>query len=170
MTDLPEYKSLATLDTLETFTADPSRIDERGHMNVRFYFDACARAIFHTGERLGLDGKYREQSGCDGFTSEHHIRYWGEVRQGDSYSTRSLVLAHNDKAFSVMAFVLNDTKEILASTLESTLVHVHLATRRPVSLPRELREKIDTSITGTPIVPRLVPKYGRLSEPASQTQ
>jgi acyl-CoA thioesterase FadM len=94
--------------------------DENGHMNIRHYFDLEAQAIAEVFDRMGITDDYRATRGQGFFTAEHHIRYYAEVHVGDRVSVHARIVERSDKVVHAMAFLVDDTTERLASTLEVT--------------------------------------------------
>ncbi|MGM7678626.1 thioesterase family protein [Microbacterium sp. A94] len=131
-TPVPTYEQLNALPIWESLIVQDSQIDDRDHMNIRFYFDAAARAILGMCERLGLDDHYRSSAGADVFTAEHHIRYFAELRLADTYSTRVRVGATTGKALNMTAYLLDESHGRLACAFDATLINVDLTTRRAV--------------------------------------
>lgn len=160
---IPTYQQLGALPASERLTVLPAQIDDREHMNIRHYFDAAAKVILDTCEFLGLDGHYRDEHGADVFTAEHHIRYFSELRLDDSYSTRIRIDAASDKALCMTAYLVDETQNRLACTLESTLVNVDLATRRAKPFTAEVAQQIDATLRTHDLLPWKLQGYGRLT-------
>ena len=117
--------------------------DENGHMNIRHYFDLEAQAIAEVFDRMGITDDYRTTRGQGFFTAEHHIRYYAEVHVGDRASVHARIVERSDKVVHAMAFLVDDTTERLASTLEVTATHVDLTSRRVVPFAADVADAVD---------------------------
>jgi acyl-CoA thioester hydrolase len=131
------YATIASAPVTEHFLADARLLDERVHVHVRHFFDACSHALLFVTESLGIDGAYRERTDCDGFVAQNDIRYLNEIRLGDRYSTRSQLVRNGQRSFTTRVYLLNDTTARVACTFDATIVHVNLGTRRSAPLPQE---------------------------------
>lgn len=141
---VPTYEQLSALPTWESLTVQESQIDDREHMNIRFYFDAAAKAVLGTSEALGFDGRYRQHVGADVFTTEHRIRYFTELRLGDAYSTRVQIDGATNKALSMTAYIVDESHRRLACAFKATLVNVDLTTRRAATFSPDAAQRIAT--------------------------
>lgn len=139
---VPNYEQLSALPVWESATVAQSQIDDRDHMNIRFYFDAAARAVLGACETLGFDEHYRRDVGADVFTAEHRIRYFSELRLGDAYSTRVRIDGSTDKALNMTAYLFDDSHQRVACAFEATLVNVDLTTRRAISFSSDAAQRI----------------------------
>ncbi len=125
--------------------------DENGHMNIRHYFDLEAQAITVIFDRMGITDDYRATRDQGFFTAEHHIRYYAEVHVGDQVSVHARIVERSDKIVHAMAFLVDDTTERLASTLEVTATHVDLTTRRVVPFADDVAAAVDRELSRTDV-------------------
>ncbi|QBX55961.1 thioesterase [Nocardioides seonyuensis] len=140
----------------------PQFIDANGHMNVRHYLDAGAMSADRALRDIGVDDEYRERRRLGVFTVEHHIRYLGEMHEGDLFTAHPLVLERSDKAAHFLSFILNQTGDWLAATLEIVTVHVSLDTRRPTPYPDDIAAGFDKWIARRDDVTWQVPVSGSM--------
>lgn len=160
---IPAYEQIAAIAPFEMLTVNASEIDERGHMNIRHYFDAASRCALSTCRVVGLDAQYRLATDCDVFTAEQHLHYYQELRGGETYSTRVRVVGRSDKALSLVVYVVDETGRRLAATFEVTFVNVNLSSRRPASISRGAAEMIDRAVSHSDAFGWQVELHGRLA-------
>jgi acyl-CoA thioester hydrolase len=141
--ELPSYDQVLELPALLDGTVDPDFIDVNGHMNIRHYLDYGATSADVICRRTGIDDDYRARRRMGVFTAEHHIRYFGEMHEGEKLSVHTRFLDRSGKAGHLIACILDRTHEVLACTLEILLVHVDMDTRRPVDFPADIAAGID---------------------------
>jgi acyl-CoA thioester hydrolase len=72
------------------------------------------------------------------FDFQHHLVYATEIRIGEQVSTYNRVLDKNTKRFHGMYFIVNDSRDQLACTLEYITAGVDLITRKTADFPAEL--------------------------------
>jgi acyl-CoA thioester hydrolase len=121
----------------------PEFIDANGHMNIRHYLDLGAHATMVLCEGLGIDDAYRAERRLGVFTTEHHLRYYSDMRIGEKISVHVRLLDRSAKAAHMMAFLANRSQGRLANTLELALVHVDLETRRAIAFPDDAAAGLD---------------------------
>ncbi|MBA8961905.1 acyl-CoA thioester hydrolase [Rhodococcus percolatus] len=144
---IPSYVQAASLPRECGPVAIPSDYeDENGHMNIRHYLDLEAQAIAAVFDRMGITDDYRASRGQGFFTAEHHIRYYAEVHVGDRVSVHARIVERSGKVVHAMAFLVDDTTERLASTLEVTATHVDLTSRRVVPFADDVADAVDREL------------------------
>jgi acyl-CoA thioester hydrolase len=118
-------------------------IDIMGHVNVMWYihiFDRGTRSLFNS---FGFGEEYVRRTGMGSFALESHIRYLGEVRQGEAVTVRSRILARSEKTIHFFHFMVRDHDAALAATIEVLGAHADLTRRKVVPFPPEVLEKLD---------------------------
>ncbi len=152
---LPSYDEVLELPALVEATVSPEFIDLNGHMNIRHYLDHGAHGADVLIRAAGIDDAYRAERRLGVFTAEHHIRYFSEMHAGDKFSVHALLLARSARAGHLLALILDRVTEKVACTVEITLVHVSLETRRPEPFPPDVAARLDEwverSAVGWPI-------------------
>lgn len=141
--ELPSYEQVLEVPALLDGTVDPDFIDVNGHMNIRHYLDYGAHSADVICRDVGIDDDYRAGRRMGVFTAEHHIRYFGEMHEGEKFSVHTRFLERSAKVGHLLACILDQANEVLACTLEIVLVHVDMDTRRPVAFPDDIAEEID---------------------------
>jgi len=115
-------------------------------MNVRFYLEYTALGTAGLVEEIGITDAYRAERRMGLFTAEHHLRYYSELHEGDKLSVHVRVLDRGERSVHMMAFLLDRTRGRLSNTLELTVVHVDMDTRRPVPMPDDIAEAFDALV------------------------
>lgn len=134
---------LEPLPLLLRATIDHSYLDRMGHMNVRHYLGLFDDAALHFFESFGMDETYFSTYDAGGFALQHFIRYLAEVREEDTLHIRGRMLARSAKRIHTMYFMVNETRDVLAATLEGLGSHADLVTRRTSPFPEFMAAKID---------------------------
>jgi acyl-CoA thioester hydrolase len=143
----PGPDEVRQLPALLTARVEPEWIDVNGHMNVRHYLELCAAGTsILCYDQVGIDDAYRAERRMGVFTAEHHLRYFSELHLGEKLSVHVRVLERSDKVVHMVALLVDDTHDRLANTLEVTLVHVDMDTRKAVALPEEIAAAFDQEI------------------------
>jgi acyl-CoA thioester hydrolase len=122
-------------------TIGPEYLDVMGHMNIRWYMAFYDETAWALAEALGMDVAYFHAHESGVFALQHHIRYLAEVMPGDAIAIHGRLLGVGPKRFHWMGFMLNETHDRLASTLEALVAYADLRVRRiaPFPMPLEAR-------------------------------
>jgi len=139
---LPSPAQVRQLPCFRRATIGPDHIDAMGHMNIRWYlafYDEAAWAFIAT---VGMDDAYyREQHG-GAFALQHYIRYLAEVMPGDEVAVHVRVLGLSARRVHFMGFMLNETRDRLASTLEAQVAHADMTVRRISPFPPDVAARL----------------------------
>ena len=165
---LPSLDDVLSLpDSVEgSVTAD--FIDPNGHMNVLHYLDWGSRGADALVRRAGVDDAYRSERGMGLFTAEHHLAYYGELKEGDKFSVHARVLDRSDKALHLMTFLADRSAGRLSNTLEILLVNVDLQKRRATGLPADIAAAFDACIRRSRDMSWTAPTCGAIGITASR--
>ncbi|MBK5218146.1 MAG: thioesterase family protein [Propionibacteriales bacterium] len=143
----PTAKQVLQLPSVTEREVPPEFLDENLHMNIQHYLTLGARAVGGLCDELGLGNQsYIDERRLTIFTAEQHLHYYAEMRLGQQLSVHVRLLERSAKALHAMAFLLNRSNDELAFTLEVTLVHVGMDTRRPVDFPGDIADRVDAAI------------------------
>ncbi|MCD9200147.1 thioesterase family protein [Aeromicrobium wangtongii] len=144
---VPTYEQVTELPA-QTVTVVPSEyIDENGHMNIGRYFELGGRALWDRCiDELGMDEDYLTARGMSTFTAEHHLRYFAEILQGQEASVHVRLIARSDKVLHGTSLIVNRTTRRLACTMEFTVIHIDMGTRRPTPFPEDVAGLLDTAL------------------------
>lgn len=143
----PTVDEVLQLPSVAEQEVPPEFLDENLHMNIQHYLTLGARAVGSRCDELGLGNQpYIDERRLTVFTAEQHLNYYAEMRLGQKLSVHVRLLERSAKALHAMAFLLNRSNDELAFTLEVTLVHVGMETRRPVDFPADIAAGVDAAI------------------------
>ena len=121
-------------------------LDPMGHMNIRWYialFDQAAWKFFGS---IGMSRPYFEQEQGGLFALKQFISYLAEVHVGETVAIRTRVLGRSVKRLHFMHFMVNESRQNLAATLETLTSHADLAIRRTSPFPARFAESLDDYI------------------------
>lgn len=118
-------------------------LDGMGHMNIRYYLALFDDANWLFFVSFGMDQAYYDNTTGGLFALEQHIRYFAEVRRGQTIAVRTRILGLSPKRIHFMHFMVNESTEKLASTLETVTSHVDLTVRRTSPFPDHIAANID---------------------------
>jgi acyl-CoA thioester hydrolase len=143
---LPSYEQVLELPAQIVRVIPPNYIDLNGHMNIGRYLLLGGEGVWHRCTELGMGDTYIPERGLSNFTAEHHIRYFTEVLEGEEVSTHVRLIARSDKALHALALIVNRSRQQLACTVEVTLVHMDMRSRRPTGFPADIAPLIDAAL------------------------
>ncbi|MCA9874435.1 MAG: thioesterase family protein [Anaerolineales bacterium] len=142
----PTLSQLEPLPIVYQGTVPAAYLDMMGHMNVRYYlalFDEAAWTFF---ERFGMDQAYYNSKQGGAFALQHFINYRAEVRHNDQLTIRGRMLGRSAKRVHFMLFMVNETQQKLAATIEDMGAHADLTLRRTSPFPPAIAAQIDALI------------------------
>lgn len=149
---LPSIDQVRSLPSFHAQDVPEHFIDENGHMNIGHFFMLGAMAPWERLGELGSGGPYIEERGLSFFTVEHHIRYLGELRLGESLSVRPGLAGRTAKALHAISFVVDEGRDRVACSMEVMYVHVSMQTRRAVDIPDDVAAALDAEMAAHPWV------------------
>lgn len=138
MSRRPPLENVYQLPLSYRATIPEDYLDEMGHMNVMWYTHLYGLAIRDLLAGLGFDRAYIEREQHGTFALEKHLRYFAEVRVGQQVSVYTRVVGCNGVRYHLLQFMVNDTTEQLASSMETVSAHVNLTERRSAPMPPEI--------------------------------
>jgi acyl-CoA thioester hydrolase len=121
-------------------------LDAMGHMNVRWYmalFDAASWQFFAA---HGIDEAYIRNRQLGGFALKHHIQYLAEVQPGQQVAVRTRLLGRSERRIHMIHFLVNETLNQLAATLESLGTHADMRLRRSAEMPPDVAALMDATL------------------------
>jgi acyl-CoA thioester hydrolase len=152
MTLIIESNSMVSLEKVEAlpfhirFTIPEDYLDVFGHMNIQYYVKLFNDSIFAMCADYGMDTAYFQQSDFAMFGIEQHIKYLREIHVADTVATYSRFFARSDTRLHFMHFIVNETQQTLASTMEILALHVNKTERKSAAFPERLTVKLDEQI------------------------
>ena len=120
--------------------------DSNGHMNVRWYlvlFDDAGDTLH---DWMGLTLAYHAAHGTGTFDLEHHIHYLSEVLPGDDVAVYIRLVDYSEKRLHYIMFLVNETRQKLAATLECINAFADLRVRRTAPWPPEAAAKLAEAV------------------------
>ena len=120
--------------------------DRNEHMNIRYFvavFDDAGDAFYPLAGLGDADHRKRQSGSMD---LEHHIHFVREVRPGERLAVYLRVIGVGPKRFHYLMFLLNETKDQLASIFECVNTFVDLSARRSAPWPDDVRAALQTLV------------------------
>jgi acyl-CoA thioester hydrolase len=112
--------------------------DRNGHVNVQYYQALYELGGYQILDDIGFGEDRLCASGYGMFDLEHHINYRSEIFVNNHVRCFNRIIAVTPKRFQGIYFIVNDTQESLACTIEYITAGVDLATRRTAPFAPEL--------------------------------
>lgn len=137
------------------FVIPPEWEDYNGHVNIQYYMALYEQGGWPMVSEMGMDEGYFRDRRCGLFDLEHHLFYLNEIHVGDEVSVHARLVDRTTKRFHGVMFIVNDTRDKLASTLEYVTSGADLDQRRTAPFPADIAERLD----------RLVEAHGKLAWP-----
>jgi len=140
---------VAKLETLPLFhrqTIPPDYLDLMGHMNIRWYMALYDEAAWKFFASLGMDETYSRTRNAGGMALKQFINYYAEVHAGQTVAIRTRLLGRSAKRFHFMHFMINETRGVLASTMEVLGTHADLNARRASPFPPDVAAILDAKL------------------------
>lgn len=123
-------------------TVLPEWVDANGHMNVAWYAAAFDQALDRFFDRMGIGRDYTLGCHCALFVVESHFTYQRELLAGDRLAIRLQLLDRDRKRIHCFMELYNEDGGFLAATSEQIAVHVDLETRKSLSMPAPVIERL----------------------------
>ncbi|MEU3271043.1 thioesterase family protein [Saccharomonospora sp. NPDC006951] len=113
-------------------------IDYNGHLSEPFYVMVFGFATTNLMEHVGLDERYRAETGRSLYTVEAHVRYLREVGPGAALHVTTFVLSVGEKKVRVCHELRVDGE--LVATEE--LLAIHVAGARAAPLADDIADRL----------------------------
>jgi acyl-CoA thioester hydrolase len=143
---MPTTDQIAQLPLLHRATIPTDYLDAMGHMNVRWYLALFDQASWRFFESFGMDAEYYQTQQAGGFALKHFIHYLAEVRAGETVAIHARMLGRSAKRIHFMLFMVNETTNTLAATLEGLGSHADMRIRRTSPYPPDLAARLDVMV------------------------
>lgn len=137
---------LKTLPIFHRQTIPKDYLDAMGHVNVRWYMAIFDEASWGFFAAHGVDRNYIRERHLGGFALRHHIQYLAELQAGQTVAVRTRVLGRSAKRIHFIHFLINETLNRLAATLESLGTHADTKLRRSAEVPPDVAAKMDAML------------------------
>ncbi len=139
----PTVDEIRQLPADLTMAVPPEWEDRNGHVNVQYYLGIYDLGGWQILENIGIDEGYLADRQAGIFDVEHHIRYLAEIQVGEVVSVYNRMLGRDGKRFHGMLFIVNDTCQRLACTIEYLSICVDQRLRRSATFPEDMALKLD---------------------------
>ena len=159
----PTFEQVLELEKLSKHTIPEDWQDMNGHVNIQYYqtlYDMGGWAMF---KQLGIDESYFSERRLGLFDLEHHLYYLSELHVGDVVSLHGRFLARNHKRLQGIVFIVNESRGVLACTLEFVSTGANLGTRRSDDFPPDVSAKLDQILAKDSAVSWAAPVCGAMS-------
>lgn len=123
----------------------PEWIDYNGHLRDAYYGLIASHAVDALMDRLGMDARYREQSGCTLYTVEMHLHYLREIGVHDRVEALARILGADGKRLHVALELVCEGSTETAATCEVMLLHVR---QTPTVRTAPFPEAVTAAIAG----------------------
>ena len=133
----PTLTQIRQLDAMHRQRVPAAYMDENGHMNVQYYLHVMERGLTELYRRTGMGDYYASADVYGNFALQQHILYLAEVRQDDHISVHPRLAALSPKRSQMFGFLVNDTRDELAATLETVAMNIDMTRRRGTPFPAE---------------------------------
>jgi len=155
-----QLEDIRQLDRLFERSIPPAFLDENRHVNVQYYVHLIEQGIVAFFQRVGLGEAYATADEIGNFALEQHIRYLAEILVDDWVSVYIRLIDLSPKRAYFMGFLINDTREELASTVEVVMMNVDIARRRGAPFPSAAKAKLEALLTAHSNLPWPPPVCG----------
>ena len=140
---LPTTAQIRQLPRFRQATIGPEHLDAMGHMNIRWYMAFYDETAWAFAGALGMDIDYFRAHESGVFALQHYIRYLAEVMPGDEIAIHGRLVGVGPKRFHWLGFMLNETHDRLASTLEALVGFADMRVRRMAPFPPPVAARLD---------------------------
>lgn len=137
---------LEALPAFHTATIPEDYLDAMGHMNVRWYMVLFSEGVRELHAAIGMPPEYFDGGKNGTFALTQHIRYLAEVHVGQTVAIRSRFIGRTEKRLHVLHFMVNESTDRIAATMELLFSHADLETRRTSPFPDEIARQIDVRL------------------------
>ena len=149
----PTTEQVRELPCLMQHSVPPEWEDQNGHVNVKYYMTLYDLGGWPMISAMGIDEAYFLERRCGFFDLEHHILYLSELHVGDRINIYLRLVNKSQKRFHGIMFIVNDRRDLLASTLEFVTSGADLDERRTAAFPDDVAARLD----------RMIEEHGRPS-------
>ena len=162
-TGMPTVQQIQQLPVDLTMSIPPEWEDHNGHVNVQHYL-----SIYHLGgwqvlDNIGINQVYLNERKVGIFDLEHHIRYLAEIQIGEEVSVYSRVLNRNEKLLHGMLFIVNNTQQRLACTIDYLSICIDKKLRSSTAIPADMALKLDDLLAQHQSLQWSVPVFGNFN-------
>lgn len=116
------------------------------HMNVQYYLKIFNDSVFDMFVGFGMDEVYFMENQVAMFAVDQRLSFRSEVKAGETVATYSRLINRSDKKLHFMLFMVNETQQTLAATLEGLGFHVCRDTGRSCPFLEDASRVLDARL------------------------
>ncbi len=133
---------LMTLPLCVQVTVKLNQLDPFGYLTAHTLVSLADEAGYVYYAEFGVDAAYFESGVNGAFTLSLMLDRYAPVQAGDTLGVRYRLLGYSYKRVHSMAFVVNETKQEIAATVELLDSHANLVERRTAPWPDEVAAQL----------------------------
>jgi len=141
--NVPSVDDIRQLPAHLSMAVPPEWEDRNGHVNVQYYQTLYELGGWQILEGIEINERYLAARHAGIFDLEHHTHYLTEIHVGETVSVHNRMLGRNDKLFHGIFFIVNDTNQQLACTIEYLSIYVNLQVRHTELFPKDMALRLD---------------------------
>ena len=134
------------LPQTQHLTVGNEHIDIMGHMNTMYYWELFSKASRQLTSLTGVTDRYVAQRQLGAFMLKNVTQFIAEVHHGETLTVYTRLIARSHKRYQYMHFMVNETHDKLAATMEALSTHADLQARRSAPFPADVAATMDTLI------------------------
>ena len=162
----PDTKAIRELPKLTSQVIPERWEDQNGHVNVGFYMAIYNDSGWPMLDLVGIDEAYFNERRMGLVDLDNHLRYLTELHVGDRVTAYGRFFAHDEKRMHGMVFIVNDSTEALACTIEFLSISIDLRKRKSVAIPDDVVARLGTIIKAQQKLSWTVPTCMNIAERA----
>ena len=117
-------------------------LDENAHVNVQYYVHLVERGLGVIFDQVGMGAAYAAADVFGNFALEQHIRYLAEILLDAWVAVHIRLIDLSPKRAYFMGFLVDDTREQLAATVEVVMMNVDIQRRRGTPFPNAVSARL----------------------------
>lgn len=127
---MPIIKQITQLPFYYRTVVETKHLDELNHMNVVYYLSFFEEGGWKFMTQMEIGMNYLEKEKKSIMALRHVISYHAEVRLGEDLAVYGRLLAVDHKRFHMIEYMVNETTNTMAGTLEILGIHADLVNRK----------------------------------------
>ena len=143
----PDTNAIRELPALTSQGIPERWEDQNGHVNVGFYMAIYNDSGWPMLDLIGIDERYFKERRMGLVDLDNHLRYLNELHIGDKVTAYGRFFANDEKRMHGMVFVVNDSRNALASTIEFLSINIDLRQRKSAAITGDVGARLKTIIS-----------------------
>lgn len=116
--------------------------DVNGHVNVSYYLSVYNNMGWSMFDQIGVTERYFSERKMGFVDLENHTRYLSELHVGNRVSAYGRYVAQDAKRVQGMVFIVNDSIDALAASIEFVAISMDLQRRRAAAIPDDIADNL----------------------------